>query len=59
MISKFSSVLGDNGINITDMVNKSKGDYAYTMLDIESKISDEIINQLTAVDGVLRVRVVK
>ena len=59
MISKFSSVLGDNGINITDMVNKSKGDYAYTMLDIESKVSDEIIQQLTAIDGVLRVRVVK
>ena len=59
MISRFSSVLGDNGINITDMVNKSKGDYAYTILDIESKISDEIINQLSAIDGVLRVRVVK
>ena len=59
MISRFSSVLGDNGINITDMVNKSKGDYAYTILDIESKISDEIINELSAIDGVLRVRVVK
>ncbi len=59
MISRFSSVLGDNGINITDMVNKSKGDYAYTMLDIENKVSDEIIKQLTAIDGVLRVRVVK
>lgn len=59
MISKFSSVLGDNGINITDMVNKSKGDYAYTMLDIESKVSDEIIEQLATIDGVLRVRVVK
>ncbi len=59
MISKFSAVFGDNGINITDMVNKSKGDYAYTMLDLESKVSDDIIKQLTEIDGVLRVRVVK
>ena len=41
------------------MTNKSKGDFAYTMLDIESPATDEIINQLKAIDGVYRVRVVK
>ena len=59
MISKFSSVFGDNGINITDMMNKSKGDYAYTMLDLETKVSESIIEELKAIDGVVRVRVVK
>ena len=59
MISTFSAVFGDNGINITDMMNKSKGDYAYTLLDLESAVSDNIIKELEAIDGVLRVRVVK
>lgn len=59
MISKFTTVFGDNGINITDMMNKSKGDWAYTMLDVESAVSDEIVNQLSKIDGVVRVRVVK
>ena len=59
MISKFTTVFGDNGINITDMTNKSKGDWAYTMLDVESAVSDEIVNQLSKIDGVVRVRVVK
>lgn len=59
MISKFSSVFGDHGINITDMMNKSKGDYAYTMLDVEDTVSESIVEELKAIEGVLRVRVVK
>ena len=59
MIASFTKVFGDNKINISDMTNKSKGDFAYTMLDIESPATDEIINQLKAIDGVYRVRVVK
>ena len=59
MISKFSTVLGDNGINITDMMNKSKGEVAYSMFDIETPVNDEIVAQLEAVEGVFRVRVVK
>ena len=59
MISKFSTVLGDNGINITDMMNKSKGEVAYSMFDIETSVNDEIVAQLEAIEGVFRVRVVK
>ncbi len=59
MIASFTKVFGDNKINISDMTNKSKGDFAYTMLDIESPATDEIINALKAIDGVYRVRVVK
>ena len=59
MITKFSAVFGNRGINITDMMNKSKGDYAYSMFDLEDEISSEIIEELKVVDGVLRVRVVK
>lgn len=59
MISKFSTVLGDNGINITDMMNKSKGEVAYSMFDIETPVNSEIVTQLESVEGVFRVRVVK
>ena len=59
MITKFTACFGDNGINISDMTNKSKGDVAYTMLDIETAASEEIIRKLQSVDGVFRVRVVK
>ncbi|MFI3211941.1 MAG: phosphoglycerate dehydrogenase [Eubacteriales bacterium] len=59
MISKFSTVFGDYGFNITDMVNKSKGEYAYTMLDLESQVTEEIVKELEEITGVLRVRVIK
>lgn len=59
MITKFTACFGDNGINITDMTNKSKGEVAYTMIDIETHASEEIIRKLQSVDGVFRVRVVK
>lgn len=59
MITKFTACFGDNGINISDMMNKSKGEVAYTMLDIETPASEEIINKLSSIDGVFRVRVIK
>lgn len=59
MITKFTASFGDEGINITDMMNKSKGEYAYTMLDVEKVITPEIVSKLEAIEGVIRVRVVK
>jgi len=59
MIASFTKVFGDNKINISDMTNKSKGEFAYTMLDIESPATEEIVKELNAIDGVYRVRVVK
>lgn len=59
MISQFTTALGDAGYNISDMTNKSKGDYAYTLIDLEDKITDALVKKLTKVDGVIRVRVVK
>lgn len=59
MIGKFSTILGDNGINITDMTNKSRGEYAYSMLDLENPVNEDIVAKLRAIDGVFRVRVVK
>ena len=59
MISKFTTVFGNHGINITDMTNKSRGDWAYTMLDLEQSVSEEVVAELKASEGVVRVRVVK
>ena len=59
MITKFTACFGDEGINITDMMNKSKGEVAYTMLDIEKPADQEMIDKLKAISWVFRVRVVK
>jgi D-3-phosphoglycerate dehydrogenase len=59
MITQFTACFGDAGINITDMMNKSRGEVAYTMIDLEQKVSSEIIQKLQAIEGVFRVRVVK
>ncbi|MBO6195997.1 MAG: phosphoglycerate dehydrogenase [Butyrivibrio sp.] len=59
MISQFTTVLGTAGMNISDMTNKSKGDYAYTLIDLEDTVTDEMVKKLSKVDGVIRVRVVR
>lgn len=59
MISKFTTVLGDAGINISDMTNKSKCDYAYTLFDLETRPSEDIIQKMENIKGVLKVRIVK
>lgn len=59
MITQFTGAFGEAGINISDMTNKSRGEYAYTLMDIESPANDTIIDKLKSIDGVFRVRVVK
>lgn len=59
MIAKLTAFFGENGINITDLMNKSRGEVAYTMLDLEDHIPDDAVSKLEAIDGVFRVRVVK
>lgn len=59
VISKITSVMGDAGINIEEMANKSRGDYAYSLLDVSTAVSDDVVSKLSAIDGVIKVRVVK
>lgn len=58
-ISQYTAILGDAGINISDMTNKSRGDYAYSLIDLDAPATDEIVEKLSAIDGVLKIRVVK
>lgn len=59
MISQFTKVLGDAGVNISNMTNKSKGDFAYTMIDVSTPISGDVAKELKKIHGVYRVRIVK
>lgn len=59
MISQFTKILGEENINIADMTNKSKGEFAYTLIDLESAASKGALDALQAVEGVSRVRVIK
>jgi D-3-phosphoglycerate dehydrogenase len=56
MVGQISSVLAAAGLNIHNMVNKSKGDMAYTLVDVDSAVSGAVIQQLVNVAGVLTVR---
>ena len=59
MIGQITSAFAKNGYNISDLTNKSKGTRAYTLIDIESKASEKLVDELNAIDGVLKVRVIK
>ncbi len=56
MLGQISTALASAGLNIQNMVNKSRGDFAFTLVDVESAVSQAVIDQLTAINGVLRVR---
>lgn len=59
MFAQFAKVFSSDGINISSANNKSRGDYAYAIFDIDSPSSDELVSQLQAIDGVLKVRKIK
>ena len=56
MLSQYTTVLGDAGINIDAMANKSKGDYAYAILDVDTSVTEDVIEKLKSTEGVLGVR---
>ena len=58
MLGQFTALLAGEGMNISLMANKSKKEYAYTMIDVESEVSGQIAKALEAVEGVLKVRVI-
>jgi D-3-phosphoglycerate dehydrogenase len=52
------SVLADHNINVSDMVNKSRGDIAYNIIDVENQPDQEILDAISRADGVIRIRTV-
>ena len=57
MLTKIMATLSDDNINVENMTNKSKKDYAYTMVDLNSRIKDKVAEELRAIPGMIRVRV--
>ena len=58
MIARISSAVGDAGLNIHHLRNESKGDLAYTLMDIENEIDDTMMQKFYEIEGVLKARLV-
>ena len=59
LIAKYTTILGDANVNVSDMTNKTRGDYAYSLIDVDSEVTSDVIEKLNAIPDVIRVRVVK
>ena len=57
MLAQISSVVSACGVNIASMTNKSRKDLAYTLLDVEGAVCDDVADKIAAIDGIIRVRV--
>lgn len=58
IISQVTNAFGEAGINISDLTNKSRGDYAYTLIDLDDAATDEAVAKISAIEGVIKVRVI-
>jgi len=57
MLGQVLPILADNQINVSDMMSKSRGDIAYSLLDVDAEISDEIIEKIKSIEGIYSVRI--
>ena len=58
ILAQITGAVGNEGININNMSNQSRGDYAVTILDVEKKVSEDAIRHISRVEGIIRVRVI-
>jgi D-3-phosphoglycerate dehydrogenase / 2-oxoglutarate reductase len=58
MLGQISSTMAHAGLNIHNMVNKSRGEMAYTLVDVDSPVEDQVIRSIAAIEGVLSVRAI-
>ena len=58
-LGRFTTAIAGENVNIAGLMNKSRGEYAYTMLDVDHRPSEAVVESLRSIEGVLRVRVVK
>jgi len=58
MIGQVSSTLANNGMNIIDMLNKSKGQLAYTVIDVDKPVDENLVSEIKKIDGILKVRAI-
>ena len=58
-IGSFTALLGDAGVNIQNMTNVARGNYAYSLIDIDGQVSDSMLERLSTIDEMYKVRIVK
>ena len=59
MLANITALLAKDHVNVENMTNKSRGDYAYTMVDLGAKVDEKVIQDVMSLDGVIRVRVIE
>ena len=59
MLSSITGILSQDGVNVENLTNKSKKDYAYTVVDLNTSVGEDVLSEIRAVDGVLRVRLIR
>ena len=59
MVGQISTILADAGVNISEMLNKSKGEYAYNIIDVENELPDELLTRIKSIQGIIKVRFIR
>lgn len=59
MLTQFTGAFAAKGVNVSDMISKSRGDWAYSLLDVSEVIAGDVVDALKSIDGVVKVRVIK
>ena len=59
MIATITDTISKDGINISAFVDKNRGEWAYSIIDVDTETSQQVIDDITAIDGVIKVRVIK
>jgi D-3-phosphoglycerate dehydrogenase len=58
MLSQITSIVSARGINIENLSNGSKGDFAYTIVEMSVEVPDDVVAQIAAIEGIIKVRVI-
>lgn len=58
MLANITLMLSKENVNVENMTNKSRGDYAYTLVDVNARVGESVVNAIRAIPGMLRVRVI-
>jgi D-3-phosphoglycerate dehydrogenase len=58
VISRVTTLLGEYGLNIDEMLNKNRGEVAYNIIDVSDEVPEELVEKLRQVDGVVAVRII-
>ena len=59
MVGQISTIMADSNLNINDMINQSRGDIAYTIVDVDSEIPESVVDRIKLLDGIMIARAIQ